>query len=80
MKKPKPIKAAPMHGDIQCIDLLEVHPNRKRPPAKKKEPTIIGGRRGFRDMFVPVCSKSAIIEALIDDIGGTSNYDSDQKC
>lgn len=30
---------------IQCTCLLEVHPNKNRPPAKRIPPTIIGGNR-----------------------------------
>ena len=45
VKNPNPMQTSPIMGAIQWMDLEEVHPKMKRPPEKKTEPIIIGGRR-----------------------------------
>jgi len=60
VKNPKPMQTKPIMGAIHGIFLLEVQPKMKRPPEKKTEPIIIGGRRASGTALLLFCSNFMI--------------------
>ena len=60
VKNPKPISTVPMTGANQNTDLDDVQPNIKSPPAKKIDPTIIGGRRASGTALLPLASNRRV--------------------
>jgi hypothetical protein len=56
VKKPKPMQTKPMTGANQNMLADEVHPNMKSPPAKKTDPTIIGGGRASGTALLPLAT------------------------
>ena len=56
MKNPNPMSVAPIQGAIHGMFRLDVHPKIKRPPAKKTDPTIMGGSRASGTALFPLAT------------------------